>query len=117
MANPFRIEAIPAFDRRSRVLYFFMKRGGKVSGRVYSTRYVRSPIPGGLEVPVEVTFTYEDDEKLCKIKSLIMENYDGFDKIKEVECDDSADEPDEPDNVALLVNICLYNIACKYLFI
>ena len=44
----------------SRVFYFFMKRGGKVSGRVYSTRYVRSPIPEGLEVPVEVTFTCED---------------------------------------------------------
>ena len=70
-----------------------MKRGGKVSGRVYSTRYLRSPIPeGGLEVPVEVTFTYEDDEKLSKIKCLIMENYDGFDMIKEVECDDSDDE-------------------------
>ena len=38
---------------------------------------------------MEVTFTYEDDEELSKIKSLIMENYDGFDKIKEVECDDS----------------------------
>ena len=70
----------------------FMKRGGKASGRVYSTRYVRSPIPErGLEVPVEVTFIYEGDEKLSKMKSLIMENYDGFDKIK-VECDDSDDE-------------------------
>ena len=58
-----------------------------------NTTYIRSPIPeGGLEVPVEVTFTYEDDEKLSKIKSLIMENYDGFDKIKEVECDDNDDE-------------------------
>ena len=74
------------------VFYVFMKRGGKVFGRVYSTRYVRSPIPGGFEVPVEVTFTYEDDEKLSKIKSLIMDNYDGFDKIKEVECDDSNGE-------------------------
>ena len=45
-----------------------------------------------LKLPVEVTFTYEDDEKLSKIKSIIMENYDGFDKIKEVECDDSEDE-------------------------
>ena len=70
-----------------------MKRVGKVSGRVYSTRYVRSLIPeGGVEVPVEVTFTYEDDEKINKIESLIMENYDGFDKVKEVECDDSDDE-------------------------
>ena len=41
---------------------------------------------------MEVTFTYEVDEKLSKIKSLIIENYDGFDKIKEVECDDSDDE-------------------------
>ena len=41
---------------------------------------------------MEVTFTYEDDEKLSKIKSLIMENYDVFDKIKEAECDDSDDE-------------------------
>ena len=43
-----------------------MKRGGEVS--VYSTKYVRSPIPeGGLEVPGEVTFTYEDDENSAKL--------------------------------------------------
>ena len=38
-------------------LTFFMKRGGKVSGHLHSTEYNRSPIPGGLEVPIEVTFT------------------------------------------------------------
>ena len=52
-----------------------------------------SPIPqGGLEIPLEVTFKYEDLPELSKIKELVTEHYDGFDKISEIDCEESDDE-------------------------
>ena len=45
----------------SRFVYYFMQRGGGLSGRILSTRYKRSAIPeGGLEIPISLKFQHPD---------------------------------------------------------
>ena len=72
-----------------------MKRGGKVSGRVHTTEYKRSPIPEeSLEVPIEDTFAYDNkiNHDLSKIEPLTAGNYEWFDSFKDVEHIGSDDE-------------------------
>ena len=64
-----------------------MKRGVNYLG-MSIPQNIRSPIPeGGLVVPIEVTLPSDDqiNHDLNKIKSLIAENNDGFDCVKDVE--------------------------------
>ena len=63
----------------SRYVWFFMNRGGRVTGIVHDPRYRPSPIPnGGLEIILKVTFTIVDEDKryLERLRTLIAENYE-----------------------------------------
>ena len=72
----------------SRFIYFFKKRGGVSHAHIQTTKYRPSPIPeGGLEIPLMVTFKYENEDKLSKMKTFADENYD--DIVEEITVDDS----------------------------
>ena len=62
----------------SRFVHFFLRRGGKVEARVYSERYIPSPIAsGGLEIVLSATFKIVDDDRryLNRLIGLITGNY------------------------------------------
>ena len=52
----------------SRAAWFFLERGGEISGNVFEKKYRPSPIPkGGLEIMLEVELKIEDKkEKFLK---------------------------------------------------
>ena len=52
----------------SRAAWFFLERGGEISGNVFEEKYRPSPIPkGGLEIMLEVELKIEDKkEKFLK---------------------------------------------------
>ena len=95
----------------SRYVWFFMDRGGRVSGRVDSPRYRPSPTPkGGLEIILIVTFTIEEDKKryVGRLKELISNNCETHQENEEVDAgagnseiveidDDSGGDDDDLD--------------------
>ena len=78
----------------SRHFHFFIKtEGGKVIGHVKSLTYRPLPIPsGGLEIPLQLTFTCDDkltlDLMISFLKSLYDWNYTGL-------VQDNSDEDDD----------------------
>ena len=63
----------------SRPIYYFLKHGGEVFGKVVDEHYRPSPIPkGGLEITLTVTckIAANKQEILQRLDSLIKENYD-----------------------------------------
>ena len=92
-------------------VWFFMDRGGRVTGRVDSPRYRPSPIPkGGLEIILRVTFTIEEDKEryVDRLKELVSNNYETPQENEEVDAgagnsemleidDDSGGDDDELD--------------------
>jgi len=94
----------------SRYVWFFMNRGGRVTGTVHDPRYRPSPIPkGGLEIILKVTFTIKEEDKryLERLRSLISKNYqtpsetrkqDGQDDTMVGDKDDIVGGSDEEDS-------------------
>ena len=63
----------------SRAAWFFLQRGGEISGRVFDEKYRPSPIPnGGLEIMLEVELKIEDEKRkiLERLQNIIRENYE-----------------------------------------
>ena len=55
----------------SKLCYFFMQHGGRITGKVFDTKRRLSPIPsGGLEIKLQLTFTGQGDLS-CKMKRLL----------------------------------------------
>ena len=51
----------------SKLCYFFMQHGGRITGKVFDTKRRLSPIPsGGLEIKLQLTFTGQGDLS-CKM--------------------------------------------------
>ena len=72
----------------SRYVWFFLNRGGRVTGMVHDPRYRRSPIPmGGLEIIIKVTFTIAEEKKryLERLRELIAKNYETPDENRETD--------------------------------
>ena len=62
----------------SRAVWFFIEKGGSLSGKVFEERCRPSPIPkGGLEILLKVTFVISDEKRryMERLKSIISENY------------------------------------------
>ena len=62
----------------SRHVHFFIKtEGGKVNGHVKSLTYRSSPIPaGGLEIPLQLTFSCNQEKTLDIMKGFLNSLYD-----------------------------------------
>ena len=59
----------------SKLCYFFMQHGGRITGKVFDTKRRLSPIPsGGLEIKLQLTFTGQGDLS-CKMKRLLTNAY------------------------------------------
>ena len=62
----------------SRAAWFFLERGGKISGNAFEEKYQPSPIPkGGLEIMLEVELKIEDKKRkiLERFQDIIENNY------------------------------------------
>ena len=62
----------------SRFVFYFLERGGSLSGTVHSERYVASPIPkGGLEIIIDAQFSMDVEKRryLERLMELIKSNY------------------------------------------
>ena len=83
----------------SRVVYFFIKEGGKVDGDVLSVKYRPSPIPsGGLEIPLMLSFHHPVQKVVDKIQQLMKSNYSwtaGEDEVEEVTVQVAPEETPE----------------------
>ena len=94
----------------SRFVFFFIKHGGAVSGKVAREKYLPSPIPkGGLEIAVEAEFSIEATKKdlLTRLIKLIDENYKSPDgevevEVAEVESDLVPDDENDEDIIIVL---------------
>ena len=65
----------------SRAAWYFLERGGKISGNVFEEKYRPSPIPkGGLEIMLEVELKIEDEKRriLEGFQSIIKNNYENI---------------------------------------
>ena len=62
----------------SRHVHFFIKtEGGKVNGHVKSLTYRSSPIPaGGLEIPLQLTFSCNQEKTLDIMRGFLNSLYD-----------------------------------------
>ena len=89
----------------SRHVHFFIKtEGGKVIGHVKSLTYRPSPIPsGGLEIPLQLTFTCDDKLNLDLmngfVKSLYDWNYTGLVQDNNDQDDDEEESDSDADFV------------------
>ena len=66
----------------SRATWFFLMRGGKISGSVFEEKYWPSAIPKrGLEIMLEVELKMEDSKRkiLEKYQNIIENNYESID--------------------------------------
>ena len=90
---------------KSRHVHFFIKtEGSKVIGHVKSLTYGPSPIPsGGLEILLQLTFTYSDKLTLDLmngfVKSLYDWNYTGLVQDNNDEDDDEEESDSDADFV------------------
>ena len=87
----------------SRFVYYFIRHGGKVSGKVDRSKYQASPIPkGGLEIIVDATFTISQEKTaiLKRLMDLIDANYESedFEIAKSQEKGDNEDVLADDDN-------------------
>ena len=75
-----------------------MKEGGEISGYLVSTNYKPSPIPtGGLEVPLLLTFSVNNEQTFEQMKEFVTTLYDyEYTGMKE---DESEDEDSDDENV------------------
>jgi len=72
---PVVVEHIPR--EISRAIWFFIEKGGKVTGNVFEERCRPSQIPkGGLEIMLKVTISISDEKRkyLERLKTIICEN-------------------------------------------
>ena len=63
----------------SRAIWFFIEKGGSLTGKVFEERCRPSPIPkGGLEIILKVTISINDEKRkyLERLKAIISDNYD-----------------------------------------
>ena len=84
----------------SRIMYYFLNRGGKISAVVNSGRYRPSPIPKGeLEILVSVTLKIDNENRryLQRLIQLINDNYD---PAVPVENNKSANDEEASDEMA-----------------
>ena len=56
----------------SRFVHYFLHEGGSITGIVVSTQHRVSPIPeGGLEIPIQMTFSHRSKHITNKMKTLV----------------------------------------------
>ena len=79
----------------SRYIYFFIKKeNGKITGNVKSLNYKPSPIPsGGLEIPLQLTFSCPVEWVRDKMKDFIDDFY-SYDFTGILHNDESSDDSD-----------------------
>ena len=79
----------------SRHIYFFMKKENeKVTGNVKSFNYKLSPIPsGGLEIPLQLTFSYPLEWVRDKMKDFI-DGFYSYDFTGILHNDENSDDSD-----------------------
>ena len=79
----------------SRYIYFFIKKeNGKITGNVKSLNYKPSPIPsGGLEIPLQLTFSCPVEWVQDKMKDFI-DNFYSYDFTGILHNDESSDDSD-----------------------
>ena len=78
----------------SKLCYFFMQHGGRITGKVIDTKRRPSPIPsGGLEIKLQLIFTGQGDLS-CKMKRLLVDAYSWDYTGQETDEDDGEDTED-----------------------
>ena len=83
-------------------VYYFLQVGGSVKNTVTSIQYWLSPIPeGGLEIPIQMTFSYTSKPLLQKMKLFAKSQLVKMDQFFRLEDDQENLDDDETEDIIL----------------